>query len=143
MIAIKYDFKNLINVLRNKAKDNDPYNLSMICSQFVHTMLNLAGINIIDKPSNIVIPQDFENLKHPRVFKLYNGLGRKYNELVIESKIEKLLTTSTPEDIKYQNFVEALYNNPNNLDILTKRYNIVDNDKANKILQEMYKRILL
>ena len=137
----KYDFKNLINVLRNKAKDNDPYNLSMICSQFVHTMLNLAGINIIDKPSNIVIPQDFENLKHPRIYKLYNGLGKKYNELVIEDKIEKLLTTSNSEDIMYQNFVESLYYNPNSLELLTKRYNIVDNNDANKILQEMYRTI--
>lgn len=132
----KYNFKNLINVIRNKAKDNDPYNLSMICSQFVDTILKLADIELFDKSSNIVIPQDFENIEHPRVYKLYNGLAKHYNELKVEGKIHLLLSTSNPENIKYTAMVNKLQESSMNL--FTTKYNIIDNDEANRYLQEFY-----
>ena len=136
----KYNFKNLINILRNKAKDNDYYNLSLVCSQFVDTILKLVDINITNKSSNLVIPQDFEDISHPKVYKLYNGLGRKYNELKVEAKIELMLNTSNVEDIKYSDFVSNIQEYSNHV-LMYKRYRITDNDKANKILQELYNYI--
>lgn len=135
----KYNFKNLINILRNKSKDNDPYNFSLVCSQFVDTILKLADIDITHKSSNLVIPQDFENINHPRVYKLYNGLARKYNEMQLEAKIELLLKNTPVEDISFNNFVEDI--NESTINLLTHRYNIIDNDNCNSILLEFYNYI--
>ena len=134
----KYNFKNLINILMNKVKDNDPYNLSMVCSQFVDTILKLADINITNKSSNLVIPQDFEDISHPNVYKLYDGLARKYNELKVEGKIELMLNTSTPEDIRYSSLVSELCLPNWKYNLLSKNYRVTDNDKVNNILSEFY-----
>ena len=132
----KYNFKNLINILRNKAKDNEPENLSMICSQFVDTILKLANIDLTHKSSNLVTPKDLYDIDHPKVFQLYSGLAKEYDELKVEGKIDYLLSNSEPEDITYNDFVNDVTRNTS--DFLYRRYNIKDNDKANKILKEFY-----
>lgn len=136
-----YNFKNLLNILRNKAKDNDPENLCMVCSQFVDTILKLADIDLTHKSSNLVTPKDLAELKHPRVFQLYKGLGSKYDEVKVESKIDYLLSDSEIEDILYNDFVSIISESAFNL--ISHRYRITDNDKANSILQEFYDYIKL
>ena len=135
-----YNFKNLLNILRNKAKDNDPENLCMVCSQFVDTILKLANIDLTHKSSNLVIPQDLNDIKHHRVYKLYNGLGKKYDEMKVEAKIQAILLQYNPEDIRYTDFVKEVYTSTSNL--LSHRYNITDNDKANRYLSEFYRYVL-
>ncbi len=131
-----YNFKNLINILRNKEKDNDPYNLSMVCSQFVDTILKLSGISLFDKSSNLVIPQDFENLDNPKVYKLYNGFGKLYNETVLEAKIKLILSTKNAKDIRFDALTKiSTYN------LFKHKYNIIDNSIANKYLNELYEFI--
>ena len=131
-----YNFKNLINILRNKEKDNDPYNLSMVCSQFVDTILKLSGINLFDKSSNLVIPQDFEDINNPKVYKLYNGFGKLYNETVLEAKIKLILSTKNTKDIRYNAITQiSTYN------LFKHKYNIIDNSIANKYLRELYEFI--
>ena len=131
-----YNFKNLINILRNKEKDNDPYNLSMVCSQFVDTILKLSGISLFDKSSNLVIPQDFENLDNPKVYKLYNGFGKLYNETVLEAKIKLILSTRNTKDIRFNALAKiSTYN------LFKHNYNIIDNSIANKYLNELYEFI--
>ena len=134
-----YNFKNLLNILRNKAKDNDPDNLCMVCSQFVDTILKLADIDLTHKSSNLVTPKDLAELKHPRVFQLYKGLGSKYDEIKVESKIDYLLTDSEVEDILFNTFVDKISESTFNL--ISKRYRITDNSKANDVLQELYSYI--
>lgn len=137
----KYNFKNLINILRNKVKDNDPNNLSMVCSQFVDTVLKLCNIDLTHKSSNLVIPQDIANIKNPKVYILFDGLGKKYNETKIESKILLMLKSSNIEDIRYSDFVDKI-SESNNINLFDKRYNIIDNEYANKLLNEFYKYLL-
>lgn len=135
----KYNFKNLINIIRNKAKDNDPENISMVCSQFVDTVLKMAGIDLTNKSSNLVIPQDFSNIDNPKVYKLYTGFGNKYNEARVELKIKFILSLYEREDIRFSEFINKIQES--SLNLINHRYNIIDNIKANTYLQELYEYI--
>ena len=99
----RYGFGNLFNILINRAKD-DPENLSLVCSQFVDTVLKLCNIDITKKPSNLVIPQDFSQISNnPNIYKLYEGLAKNYNERHIENNINMLFKTTNTSDVKYSN----------------------------------------
>jgi hypothetical protein len=87
----RYGFGNLANVLMHKEKKSK--NLSLICSEFVDVVLKSAGINITGKSSNLVIPENFKR-NNPKVYKVYEGLARKYNEEQVESDIAALLSKS-------------------------------------------------
>ena len=99
----KYGFKNLFYILFKKKKHVDDYSLELVCSQFVDHILKLCGIDIIKKPNNLVIPQDYATIAvdHPRVYKLYEGLAKEYNERKIENIIEILFNNY--KEIKYVN----------------------------------------
>ena len=58
----------------------------------------------------------------------------------VEAKIQALLYQYKPEDIRYEDFIKGVYNQTSNL--ITHKYNIIDNDKANSYLQEFYRYIL-
>ena len=116
-----YGFGNLFNILVNKSVDNDPENLHLVCSQFVDTVLKLANIDITNKSSNLVIPQDLrDTASNPKVFKLYEGLARKYNEKNIEDIIYTLFQSSPASEIKYFELSESM-----------------NNDKAKEIISEV------
>ena len=129
----KYGFGNLFNILANR-EINDPDNMSLVCSQFVATVLKLANINIINKPANLTIPQDFEVVsENPKVFKIYEGKAIKYNEKKIEDLIYSLFTIYTITDLQYSetmNEITKLYT-------VESFYHNTENEKANIILKEI------
>lgn len=128
-----YNFKNFFNILINKSKENDPENLYMVCSQFVHTVLKLANINLIDKPSNLVIPEDFRGLvNHPKIFKVYEGLTREYNEKKVENLIHTLFQTSEISEIKYSEVMEEISKN-----YIEGYFHTTENEEVNRILEEV------
>lgn len=86
----RYDYSNLINVLKNKPLPNDP-SLSSICSQFVDSLFKCIGVYIVDKPSNLVTPQDIANINHPQVYKLYEGAAIEYDRVKISTMVDKLI----------------------------------------------------
>lgn len=102
----KYNVKNLFNVLLNKSVDNDSENLYLICSQFVDTVLKLANIKLFNKSSNLVEPEDFKEVaNNPKVYKVYEGLARKYNEKEVEDIIHNLFITMNTNVLQYSNTV--------------------------------------
>lgn len=105
-----YAFGNLFNTVINKKKPNDPENLNLICSQFVDTILKLSKIDVSNKSSNLVIPQDFEDyqLKNPKLYKVYEGLARDYNEKRIEDIIYIMMNQLDKKTLVY-NESESLY----------------------------------
>lgn len=129
----KYGFGNLFNILANR-EVNDPDNMSLVCSQFVATVLKLANINIVDKPTNLVIPQDFEVVnQNPKVFKLYEGKANKYNEKKVEDLLYSLFVAYRITDLQYSetmNEITTLYS-------VESFYHNTENDKADSILEEV------
>lgn len=74
-----YAFSGLFNAfvgIPSKRKNQ----FAMICSQFVDFILKTANINLTNKDSSIVKPQDFRDAanNNRRVYLLYEGLTRDY-----------------------------------------------------------------
>ena len=68
-----YDVKGLVYLSMNKSRKKDN---KYVCSNFVADMLEKSDINILDKPSHKVKPNDFYNLEN---FTLeYEGLLSDY-----------------------------------------------------------------
>lgn len=129
----KYGFGNLFNILANK-EVNDPENLSLVCSQFVDTILKLANINIVDKPTSLVIPQDFETITtHPKVFKVYEGKANKYNERKVQDLIYSLFVAYNISDLQYTNLMQEIATQYS----VESFYHNTENEKANIILTEI------
>jgi len=133
-IRTKYNFGNLLNILFDRAKSNDPENLKLVCSQFVDTVLKIANIDITGKSSNLVTPQDFYYTdENPKVYKVYEGLALQYNERKAEGLIHALFHKYNSSDIRYDDYIE--FTTESVMSLL--EHNIIDNEQANKILVEM------
>lgn len=104
----KYAFGNLINILLRRSKEFPyPENMQLVCSQFVDTVLKLVDIDITNKPSNLVIPQDLAAISvKPKVYKVYEGFCKNYNEKKVESDIRSLFERSAVQNIKYKEPIE-------------------------------------
>ena len=95
----RYDVSNIFRIIFNKVGSND-YNLKMICSQFVDAMLRVVNIDLTNKSTNLVAPDDFEKVKNKKVFILFEGLIRDYNPKAIAVKVKAL---SVKRSSLYQN----------------------------------------
>ena len=90
----KYNYGDIFNIVMNRP-DNTAYEYSMICSQFVDSLLKFINIDITGMPSNLVTPGVVSKVKNPKVYLLYEGKAAKYNPAKIEDKIDRLLSTGT------------------------------------------------
>lgn len=102
----RYSYSNLFNVLKNKPISNTP-SLSYICSQFVDSLFKFISIDMTDKPSNLVTPEDIANLHNvkPTVYKLFEGKAIDYNINRIEKILDKMYSKAKP--IKEVTLLEA------------------------------------
>ncbi len=78
----RYNYWGIVGVMANKAIERE-YNF--FCSQFVATVLQRAGINIIDKEPGLVRPEDFRRCKKLKV--VYKGLLNCYRGYLKANKI--------------------------------------------------------
>lgn len=100
-----YGFKNWINMLFN-LESRRKNNLDLVCSQFVDLILKLAHIDLFTIPNNLVLPQDFVDLADKtkvKIFKIYEGLGKDYDDIIAEKNITALFAKKNPSDIRYNN----------------------------------------
>lgn len=102
----RYNYSNLFNVLKNKPISNTP-SLSYICSQFVDSLFKFISIDMTNKPSNLVTPEDIANLHNvkPTVYKLFEGRAIDYNINRIEKILDKMYSKAKP--IKEVTLLEA------------------------------------
>ena len=102
----RYSYSNLFNVLKNKPISNTP-SLSYICSQFVDSLFKFISIDMTNKPSNLVTPEDIANLHNvkPTVYKLFEGKAIDYNVNRIEKILDKMYSKAKP--IKEVTLLEA------------------------------------
>jgi hypothetical protein len=130
----RYNFGNLLNILFDRVKSNDPENLKLVCSQFVDTVLKLANIDLTGKSSNLVIPQDFHIVANkPKVFKVFEGLAKEYNERKVEGLFYTLFRKYNRNDIKYDQAMQFTIESMMSLI----ESNIIDNESANRIVSEI------
>lgn len=90
----KYDFLNLFFSFIGKATDNG-LKLNQVCSTFVDSLLKSVNVNLVNKPTNLVKPDDLIKSKSNRKqFILFNGKVSKYKPEIIYNKIIKLSSNS-------------------------------------------------
>lgn len=131
----KYSVGNVFNILFNKAKTDNLQEKELVCSQFVDLVLRLADINITGKSNNLVIPQDFLDKNHKKVYKVYEGPTKAYKEKTVEKNINNLFRTYSDKVLKYTNLMENAFTGLDVLDYTT------ENVKANEVIK--YYRDLL
>lgn len=73
-------------------------NWNMFCSQFVDRMMKLVGINITNKKSGLVTPEDLKkgSKKNRKIYSVYEGLASKYNSYKIHNLIMGLMKKAKP-----------------------------------------------
>lgn len=80
----RYSFINIVGLILNK-----PIELAhdMICSQFVDSILKYAGVDINNKQSSLVTPNDFYMSNSNKLIKLYEGKTVEYDN----KKVNRLI----------------------------------------------------
>ena len=84
-----YSFLNIFALPFNKAIKMD---FSMICSEFVDNILKVTNIDIVDKASPLVTPNDFyrASLKNKKIYKLYEGKVKNFLPKTISNRAKKI-----------------------------------------------------
>lgn len=85
-----YDFLNILNILFGRVKEMGDNATSMVCSQFVSYILHKADIKLVDKADNLITPKDLVTIQNPKVYLLYDGLGKEYDKKKIDRIFRKL-----------------------------------------------------
>lgn len=117
-----YSLGNIFNIVMNKPilKSNSD---TMICSQFVDFILKSINVDITNKQNDMVIPKDFLNIQHPKVYKVYEGLAKDYDikrvtGLVNRLKNKDVYIKESMEIINESQYINMLMEGYNNMDIL-------------------------
>lgn len=150
--------ENLLQMYDGKKKDTAysflnvltlPFNISikqdfnMICSEFVDNILKLTNINIVDKDSPLVTPNDFyrSSKSNNKIFKLYEGKVRNFVPKMVVSRANKVKKVYIKElalleadfPIQFSKDGDLLIKNMKKLDYSS------EVSKANRLLKIYYK----
>jgi hypothetical protein len=127
-----YSVSNLFNVVANRTRNNN-HDLSMICSQFVDSMLKFINIDITNKPSNLVTPANISQVKNPTVYKVYEGLAKDYKPKKIQAMVNRLQKNAIPATSTVYEAALKKYNDP----VVLAIYEVIDKSlKASSICHE-------
>lgn len=83
----KYDFKALILLMFNVPRENET---KYVCSQFVAYIFEKSGKKLFNKPSKLITPLDFYNLKEGSI--IYEGYLRDYKDALRVNENKKVKT---------------------------------------------------
>ena len=91
----KYAISNVFNIVINRSVETGN-SMKMICSQFVDNILKMANIDLTNKSSNLVSPNDFMKASktNPNIYVLYDGKKSKYNSKSVDGKVSYIKRTN-------------------------------------------------
>ena len=112
----RYSVGNLFNIVAGRV-EKTTNNLSMVCSQFVDSLFKLVNIDLTNKPSNLVTPANFVEIKNPTVYKLYEGDAKNYDYKKIQSMVNKLAANAQPGRSTVYESAKAMYTDETVLEI--------------------------
>lgn len=140
----KYGYKNIITYLFNIPYNND---WNLVCSQFVDRCLKTAGIDITNKDSSLVSPEDINKAatNEKRIYSVYRGLASKYDPSRVKNLIDSLSRNATPlkENSVYlrdeTSYIAGIISNINNIPFLREmkdHISLVKNPNTRRLLEE-------
>lgn len=86
-----YSFLNILGIGLGKDVER---NNNMICSQFVDRILKMVNMDITNKPSGLVAPNDFYITKNSNMYQIYEGPVTDYNVNKTSNLVDKLQRNS-------------------------------------------------
>lgn len=135
-----YSFFNVLALPFNKAVKMD---FNMICSEFVDNILKMTNINIVDKESPLVTPNDFlrASKSNKKIFKLFDGKVKNFYPNKVVAKVSKLKKAYIKEYALTEADFPVQFSKDGDLLIKNiKKLNYGDEiDKANRLLKIYYK----
>lgn len=135
-----YSFFNVLALPFNKAFKMD---FNMICSEFVDNILKMTNINIVDKESPLVTPNDFfrASKTNKKIFKLFDGKVKNFQPTKVVNKISKLKKQYIKEFALMEADFPVQFSKDGDLLIKNmKKLNYGDEiDKSNRLLKIYYK----
>lgn len=99
--ATRYGFEDFFNIVFNIPAENRK-TTTMVCSQFVDYILKIGGIDLTNKPSNLVSPENLNQTLSTdgvNVYQLFDGDVKKYKEKDIKNKIKFILSALDYEEL--------------------------------------------
>lgn len=96
---IKDTSYSVINILTMPFKHiNFNFSNSMICSQFVDSILKMAHVDITNKDSSKVVPNDFykASITNSKIYKVFDGITKDFNPKKIIAYINKMSNKAKP-----------------------------------------------
>lgn len=90
---IKSTSYSFLNILTMPLKHIDlDRNDTLICSQFVDKMLKSINVDITDKPSSKVVPNDFYkiSIKNSKIYKIFDGIVKDFDPKRAAKSIDRL-----------------------------------------------------
>ena len=135
----KYGFENFFNIVFNIPTKNNK-KMRMVCSQFVDYLLKSVGVDITNKPSNLVSPENLINSSsndNINIYQLFDGNIKKYKQKDIDKKIDFIKSTLDYSELSAVS-ANAISDKIKDNRIM-ELFNITcsDNKKINNILREM------
>ncbi len=94
-----YSKLNIVSLVLNKPLN---FQYDMICSQFVDRLLKFINIDIANKDSSLISPNDFYRAAsvNKRIYKLYDGKVKDYNSERIKKAVDRLLYSDNTKYFK-------------------------------------------
>lgn len=103
------------------------FDLKMVCSQFVDRILKLADIDITNKDSSIVYPNDFylKSKTNNKIYTVYSGKVKDYNHV----KVDRLLRSIKGKEMYIKEFTNNIINESTYIKSICENINNIDNLK--------------
>ena len=137
--ATKYGFENFFNIVFNIPTKNNT-KMRMVCSQFVDYLLKSVGVDITNKPSNLVSPGnliDSSSNDNINIYQLFDGNIKKYKKKEIDKKIDFIKSTLDYSELSAvsANVISDKIKDNRIMELFD--LTCSDNKKVDKILREM------
>lgn len=85
----RYSFINLLYSLFGKVKTSKK-NLNLVCSTFVDTILKSVNVDLSNKPTNLVKPDDLKGTNNEKQFDVFKGKIKDYDAMNASKIVERM-----------------------------------------------------
>ena len=129
----KYAISDIFNIVVNRSIETGD-SMKMICSQFVDNILKMANIDITNRSSNLVTPNDFDKVAktNTHIFVLFDGKKNDYSSRVVDNKVRYIKNSNEYGDL------DIAKSNPTKV-LTTEEENDVE-FKTRRMMMDIYKR---
>lgn len=134
---------SILNILALPFNAPIKMDFNMICSEFVDNVLKLANIDIIDKASPLVTPNDIYRayMTNKKIYKVYEGMVKNFKPTTLAKRISNIKKQYIKESVLVETEFPVQFSADGDLLIKNKKKMNYDKEvaKSNTLLKIYYK----